>query len=288
MELIIHQLSKHYGNKIANDRIDLKMGQGVYGLLGPNGSGKTTFMRMLCGVLKPTTGEVSFNGIPVTEEEYRDKLGYLPQDYGYYPEFTAKDFLLYLAQLKGLSKERARIKAAELLETVSLSNEAKKKIKTFSGGMKQRLGIAQALLNDPEILILDEPTAGLDPKERVRFRNMISQLGASRIVLLSTHIVSDVEYIADHILIMKQGQIVHEGTMDTVLAGIAGKIWELSAPQQQADKLMSQYTIINIRQENNSVFLRLVAEQKPCDMAVPVTATLEDLYLSYFNQEVVK
>lgn len=288
MELVIRCLSKQYGNKIANDRIDLTMKQGVYGLLGPNGSGKTTLMRMLCGVLTPTAGEVTFDGIPASHEDYRDKLGYLPQDYGYYPEFSARDFLLYLAQLKGLSKEKARMKAAELLEVVSLSGEAKKKIKTFSGGMKQRLGIAQALLNDPQILILDEPTAGLDPKERVRFRNMISQLGASRIVLLSTHIVSDIEYIADQILIMKEGRIIHCGTMDQVLQHIQGKVWEVTVDAQEAEALMTHHTVINIRHEGTKVFLRLTCDGPPNPAATPVTATLEDLYLSYFNQEVTK
>ena len=189
MELIIDRLTKQYENKIAVDRISLKLKEGVYGLLGANGSGKTTLMRMLCGVLKPTSGEVKFGGIDVSEEEYRDSLGYLPQDFGYYPEFTAYDFLLYMGSLKGLTKERAKEKANGLLEFVALSDVAKKKIKTFSGGMKQRLGIAQAILNNPKILILDEPTARLDPKERVRFRNLISQLGKEKIVLLSTHIV---------------------------------------------------------------------------------------------------
>ena len=169
MEVIIDRLTKQYNNKIAVDRISLKLNKGVYGLLGANGSGKTTLMRMLCGVLKPTSGEVKFNGIDVSQEEYRDSLGYLPQDFGYYPEFTAYEFLLYVASLKGLTKQSAKEKAKELIELVALSDSAKKKIKTYSGGMKQRLGIAQAILNNPKLLILDEPTAGLDPKERVRF-----------------------------------------------------------------------------------------------------------------------
>lgn len=210
MELRIDRVTKNYGSKIACDRLSITLGKGVYGLLGANGAGKTTLMRMMCGILSPTSGTISYDGIDVSREEYRDILGYLPQDFGYYPEFTAQDFMMYIAALKGIPKGKAKIKTDELLETVSLKNEAKKKIKTFSGGMKQRLGIAQALLNDPKILVLDEPTAGLDPKERVKFRNIISRMGAERIILLSTHIVSDIEHIANTIMVMKNGQLIHE------------------------------------------------------------------------------
>lgn len=214
MELVINRLSKQYKNKIAADRISITLHKGVYGLLGANGAGKTTLMRIICGILKPDSGTVSFDGIDVSQEEYRSVLGYLPQDFGYYPEFTGKDFLLYMAVLKGLEKPLAKRKADELLNLVSLQNVAKKKIKTYSGGMKQRLGIAQALLNDPKLLILDEPTAGLDPKERVRFRNLIESLGKESIVLLSTHIVSDIEHIADEILMMKEGRMIYSGKWD--------------------------------------------------------------------------
>ena len=214
MELIIDRVSKQYKNKIAVDRVSARLHQGVYGLLGANGAGKTTLMRMLCGILRPTSGTITFDGIDVSEESYRAALGYLPQDFGYYPEFTALDFLLYFAALKGIPKKRARQKADELLTLVSLNDAAHKRIKPFSGGMKQRLGIAQALLNDPRLLILDEPTAGLDPKERVRFRNLIEQLGRDSIVLLSTHIVSDIEHIADQVLLMKDGQLIFQGKYD--------------------------------------------------------------------------
>ena len=211
MELIIDRVSKQYKNRIAVDRVSAKLHQGVYGLLGANGAGKTTLMRMLTGILTPTSGTITFDGMDVSTEDYRGILGYLPQDFGYYPEFTAMDFLLYLAALKGIPKAQAKRRAMELLELVSLQDVSRKKIKTFSGGMKQRLGIAQALLNDPKLLILDEPTAGLDPKERVRFRNLIEQLGKDSIVLLSTHIVSDIEHIADEILLMKDGQLIYQG-----------------------------------------------------------------------------
>ena len=209
MELAIDRLTKQYQNKIAVDRISLRLNTGIYGLLGANGAGKTTLMRMICGILKPTSGTITFDGIDVSEESYRAILGYLPQDFGYYPEFTGEDFLLYMAALKGVRKPQAKRKA--LLELVSLCDVAKKKIKTYSGGMKQRLGIAQALLNQPKVLVLDEPTAGLDPKERVRFRDLIKGLGKDSIVLLSTHIVSDIEHIADDILMMKSGQLIYQG-----------------------------------------------------------------------------
>ena len=276
MELTIDRLTKQYKNKIAVDRISFSLTEGVYGLLGANGAGKTTLMRMLCGILSPTSGEVKFNGIDVTKEEYRDVLGYLPQEFGYYPEFTAMEFLCYMASLKGLTKHRAKEKSEQLLELVSLSEIKKKKIKTFSGGMKQRLGIAQAMLNNPKILILDEPTAGLDPKERVRFRNLISKLGADRIVLLSTHIVSDIENIAGTILIMKEGQIIHKGSFKEIIKVIEGKVFECIVDSSIVENLSAIYPIINIRQEKDRTFLRLVSDEKPSENAVNVKATLED------------
>ncbi|MBO4901005.1 MAG: ABC transporter ATP-binding protein [Lachnospiraceae bacterium] len=211
MILSVDRITKQYKNKLAVDRISFNLTEGVTGLLGANGAGKTTLMRMMSGILTPTSGEISADGIAVQTEEYRSLLGYLPQDFGYYPEFTAREFIRYIAALKGIEKKHARQKTEELLETVGLSDVAGKKIKTFSGGMKQRVGIAQALVNDPAILILDEPTAGLDPKERVRFRNLIADIGKDTIVLFSTHIVSDIEHIASNVLIMRDGQLVHEG-----------------------------------------------------------------------------
>lgn len=283
MELMIDRLSKQYHNKIAVDRISLKLQKGVYGLLGANGAGKTTLMRMICGVLKPTSGTIAFDGVDAGEESYRDALGYLPQDFGYYPEFSAMDFMYYMASLKGLTKAQAKARTKELLEKFSLTDVAKKKIKTFSGGMKQRLGIAQTLLNNPSILVLDEPTAGLDPKERVRFRNLISQLGKDRIVLLSTHIVSDVEHIANTILVMKNGQMLHCGSLETIIKAIDGKVFECSVDNKTAETLVRHYPVINLRTEDKNVLLRLICNEKPHAAAVNVAATLEDLYLYYFS-----
>lgn len=209
MELIVDRLTKQYQNKIAVDRINLKLNCGIYGLLGENGAGKTTFIRMLCGILKPTNGTVTFDGMDVSSEEYRAILGYLPQEFGYYPDFTGMDFLLYMSSLKGLTKTTAKRKAIKLFELVNLSDCAKKKIKTYSGGMKQRLGIAQALLNDPKVIILDEPTAGLDPKERVRFRNLIKELGKDSIILLSTHIVCYNVYGQQQKSVLRKGGYIY-------------------------------------------------------------------------------
>lgn len=212
MELNIDRVTKQYGPKIAVDRISLTLKPGVTGLLGANGAGKTTLMRMLCGILRPTSGSISLDGLDVSTEGYRAVLGYLPQDFGYYPSFSALDFLLYLGALKGMERKQAKERSMELLEVVGLGEVARKKIRTYSGGMKQRLGIAQALLNRPKLLILDEPTAGLDPKERVRFRTLIEEQGKESIVLLSTHIVSDVEHIAGRILMVKDGQLIYDGS----------------------------------------------------------------------------
>ena len=286
MELRLDRLTKQYKQKLAVDRIDLELKCGVYGLLGANGAGKTTLMRMICDIQEPTSGEIFCNGQNIREmgEEYRDRLGYLPQNFGYYPEFTAYKFLLYIASLKGLGKEQAAVRAQYLLEMVGLADQKKQKIKTFSGGMKQRLGIAQAMLNEPEILILDEPTAGLDPKERVRFRNLISSFSKDKIVLLSTHIVSDVEYIADEILVMKDGRLIHRGAPEVVTQEAKGLVWECKVESKDAERYIEQYNVGNLKNVGDKTTLRIISDTCPCEGAVEAEPTLEDLYLYYFSE----
>lgn len=284
MELSLNCLAKHYGNKIAVDGVSAVLKPGVYGLLGANGAGKTTLMRMLCAVLESTSGEVLFNGKEITKmgADYRNILGYLPQDFGYYPNYTAMEFLIYISVLKGIPKSIAGKRSKELLDEVGLSHAANKKMKTFSGGMKQRVGIAQALLNNPDILILDEPTAGLDPKERVRFRNLISEYAGDKIVILSTHIVSDVEAIADEVLLMKKGRFVLQGTVQELTERANGKVWEVTVPAKEVRRWQVNTTVANLRHEGKEVVLRIVSDHRPAEQAVPCEAALEDLYLYYF------
>ena len=288
MELKTCGLTKQFGSKTAVKDLNITLTNGVYGLLGANGAGKTTLMRLLCNLQAPTSGQIFLGGknIAGLGERYRALLGYLPQYFGYYPDFSALDFLFYVSALKGLEEKAARKKSKELLEAVGLSREAKQKIKTFSGGMKQRLGIAQAMLNDPHILILDEPTAGLDPKERVRFRNLISAFSKDRIVILSTHIVSDVEFVAEDIIMMKAGQVLHFGNPQKIVSEIDGKVWECTVPTDSAEKYAAAYNTSNLRHtgENRTV-LRIIADCPPMKNAVRVQPTLEDLYLFYFKGE---
>ena len=255
--------------------------------MGANGAGKTTLMRMLCAVLESTSGEVLLDGKEITSmgADYRNVLGYLPQDFGYYPNYTAVEFLMYIAALKGIPKNVAKKRVTELLEVVDLSHVANKKVKTFSGGMKQRVGIAQALLNNPKILILDEPTAGLDPKERVRFRNLLSEYAGDKIVILSTHIVSDIEAIADEVLLMKKGKFVLQGTVPELIHKANGKVWELSVSPQEARQWQTKTTVANLRHEGKEIILRIISDNMPSERAVPCEATLEDLYLFYFPTE---
>lgn len=286
MELQLQGLCKKYGTAYAVDHVDVRFTPGVYGLLGANGAGKTTLMRMICGILKPTAGEIRFNGRPIETlgELYRAHLGYMPQDFGFYPDFTAREFLRYMAAVKGLSPREAKDRTEQLLLLVNLRDAADKRIKSYSGGMRQRLGIAQAELNDPAILILDEPTAGLDPKERVRFRNLISDFAKEKIVILSTHIVSDVSYIADTILMMRQGRFLLQEPMDTVTNRMRGKVWEVLVEQREAAAYSGRFSVVNLRHENDLVRLRIVAETPPGENAIPAEPGLEDLFLYLFGE----
>ncbi|WP_300713905.1 ABC transporter ATP-binding protein [uncultured Acetatifactor sp.] len=286
LELTLEGVTKKYGDKKAVSGVSCTLGQGVYGLLGANGSGKTTLLRMICGILEATEGSIRYGGSRIGElgAEYRRVLGYLPQDFGYYPEFTAKRFLLYLAALKAMPKEEAEARTEELLEMVELTREKGKKIKTFSGGMIRRLGIAQALLNSPEILILDEPTAGLDPRERIRFRNIISSLSKCRTIILSTHIVSDVEYIADEILLMKEGALLATGDMGRMLEMVRGKVWECIVKPEDTERYQAYFNVSNLRNTEEGVRLRIVSDTRPMEEAQPADPDLEDVYLYHFRE----
>lgn len=287
MELELNNLSRKFGDFTAVDHLNLTMASGVYGLLGVNGAGKTTLMRMLCTLLKPTSGSITCNGKDIfkMDSEYRQILGYLPQDFGFYPEFTVKDYLLYIAAIKGIPPAVAKKRVRELVPQVGLTKAANKKMKELSGGMKRRVGIAQAMLNNPEILILDEPTAGLDPNERIRFRNLISELSEERLVLLSTHIVSDIEYTANEIWLMKDGKIMHTGTADEIINSMPGSVWECFVNKNMVSDFMGKYKISNMKSEPNGVELRIISQEKPFTDARCVEASLEDVFLYYFGEK---
>lgn len=287
MELELRNLTKNFGDFTAVNEINLTMTNGVYGLLGVNGAGKTTLMRMLCTLLHPTSGSITYNGNDIfqMDGEYRKLLGYLPQDFGFYPEFSVRDYLLYIATIKGIRPVVAKKRVKELIAKVGLSKVANKKMKKLSGGMKRRAGIAQAMLNNPKILILDEPTAGLDPNERIRFRNLISELSEDRLVLLSTHIVSDIEYVANEIWLMKDGRLVREGTLTEIIDSMPDKVWICQVEHEMVSEMMKKYKVSNMKSEPNGVQLRLIAEEKPFLDAVRVEATLEDVFLYFFGEK---
>ena len=286
MALILDGLTKTFSSFPAVNNLSYTMDTGVYGLLGVNGAGKTTLMRMLCTLLTPTSGTITWDGQDIFSlgSAYRNLLGYLPQDFGYYPDFSVQDYLLYIASIKGLRPATARQRMQNLLEQVGLTQVRRQKMKKLSGGMKRRAGIAQAMLNDPKILILDEPTAGLDPKERIRFRNLISELAENRLVLLSTHIVSDVEYIADQILLMKDGSLGHHGTSQQLLAAAPTQVWTCTISRAQADQLLHQYPVVNLKTLPQGVQLRVLSQTPPTPEAHPAEMTLEDLFLHYFGE----
>lgn len=287
MELKTTKLTKQFGDFTTVDHMDLTMTNGVYGLLGVNGAGKTTLMRMLCTLLPPTSGSITCDGKDIFRmgADYRRLLGYLPQDFGFYPEFTVRDYLLYIASLKGLRPAVAKKRARDLIFQVGLSKAADKKMKKLSGGMKRRAGIAQAMLNDPKILILDEPTAGLDPNERIRFRNLISELSEERLVLLSTHIVSDVEYIANEIWLMKDGRLLRRGTAQGLIDSMAENVWKCFTDRSDVSALIKQHPVSNIRTEPHGVELRILSAEKPLPGAVMTEANLEDVFLYYFGEK---
>ena len=289
MEITLEHVSKHFKDrkniKKAVDDVSLHLTPGVWGLLGANGSGKTTLMRMICGIMKPSTGRICYDGVETDNlgDSYRDIIGYLPQEFGFYPEFTVQQYLEYISALKGLADRQARQKIDELLVQLSLEDVRRKRIIKLSGGMKRRAGIGQALLNDPEFLVLDEPTSGLDPGERVRFRNLLSELAHDRIVLISTHIVSDVEYIATRNAIMKNGKILQTGTTPELVAQMEGKVFEAEIDPRQLAEWDHKVQIVNLRNESDgSVSLRYLGNQNDIPNAFPAEPRLEDLYLELF------
>jgi len=285
LKLNIRHVSRIYKHKKAIDDVCCELTPGVYGLIGPNGAGKTTLVRMLADVLRPTSGHIEVNGerTQALGERYRGLLGYLPQDCGFYSYFTANRFLKYMASLKGIGKREVDGRINELLKLVSLEEQKHQKIGKFSGGMKRRLGIAQALLNDPKILILDEPTAGLDPKERIRFRNLLSDISGERIVLLSTHIISDIEYIAKEILILKDGRLARQEAPEAILRELEGKVWTINAAARQLPELSACYMVGNVQRRGDMIEARVIAEERPEGTAVAQQPRLEDIYLYYFG-----
>lgn len=287
MELKLSEVTKEFRDLRAVDTVSYTMTNGVYGLLGVNGAGKTTLMRMLCTLLKPTAGSVTWDGKDIfsMDGEYRKLLGYLPQEFGFYPDFTVWDYLMYIASIKGIRPVVAKQRVDFLIRHVGLGNAKNKKMKKLSGGMKRRAGIAQAMLNDPKILILDEPTAGLDPNERIRFRNLVSELAEERIVLLSTHIVSDVEYIANDILLMKDGQIVLSGTAEELVASMPERVFSCTLTREQVSDYMKKYKVANVKTVSGGTELRILSTVPPTEGAVPEATSLEDVFLYYFGEK---
>ena len=280
MTLVIEHLGRRYGDRWAISDLSLVCDGGMLGLVGPNGAGKTTLMRIIATLLPPTTGTVRWNGldVAVSGQEIRARLGYLPQQFGVYPEFSGRRFLRYLAALKGLTRPRRDRRVDEVLELVNLEADADRRLSTYSGGMLQRIGIAQALLNDPDLLVVDEPTAGLDPSERVRFRTLLAGLTANRLVILSTHIVSDVEAVAGRLVIMRGGTVVADTSPEALLAAAAGSVWAVSVDPAAATRLQATDTVSGMVSDGRRVTVRIVSRTPPAG-AWAVEPTLEDAYL---------
>ena len=282
MSIELTGIKKSYGKKEVLHGVDLSFGQGVFGLLGPNGAGKTTLMSIMTGLLEASAGDVKYGGVSVTDKksEYLKRLGFLTQYPGYYKNYTAWDFLEYMSVLKGI-KGNNRKQIDSLLEFVNLTDAAWQKLGAFSGGMLRRVGLAQTLLGEPEAIILDEPTAGLDPIERIRLRNLLSEIAVNRTVIIATHIVSDIEYIANEVILLFGGKVKAQGAPETLVAEAANKVWLVHASPEEVDEYVKKYKISNILSEENSFALRLVSEEKPCEAAIGVLPNLEDVFLWY-------
>lgn len=281
MELQVEHLCKSYGKKEALQDVSFTLRKGIYGLLGENGAGKSTLMRMMATVDFPTKGNIWYGGKDIfgMDEGCRSLIGYMPQDYSVYPGFTAKDFLEYMGVLKGIPRTKLKDRIMEILEFVNLSEAADKKVKTFSGGMKRRIGIAQAIINEPEILILDEPTAGLDPRERIRFSNIISDMGKDKIVLLSTHIVSDIEAVATELVVVKKGKVLETGNVDELVRKVRGQVWETVVSQEVYQQLRKERSVIHLKQMGREVQVRFAGDEYPGAEGRQAEPTLEDYYV---------
>ncbi|MCJ7842700.1 ABC transporter ATP-binding protein [Lederbergia sp. NSJ-179] len=287
MKLKIENITHQYKDFYALKNVNCELSPGIYGLLGPNGAGKSTLMRILVDVIAPTKGRVVYNNheISTLGSRYRDLLGYLPQNFVGYRHFTAEEFLNYVANLKGLDKQSAQIQVKQLLELVGLADVKRKKLRGFSGGMTRRVGIAQALLNDPDILILDEPTAGLDPSERIRLRGILSKLAKNKIIILSTHIVSDIEYVADEVLLLKDGEFIEKAPPNQLLDQLNNQVWQVQIADNQLAMFSAKYAISNVHQQGANIEIRLISQEKPSPSAINVEPRMEDLYVSYFGTQ---
>lgn len=283
MKVTFHEISKQYKGKYALKNFTSKLENGVYGLLGANGAGKTTLINIFVGILKSDKGQVLINDVDVRNLgiDFLSHIGYLPQYPQFYKNFEVMDFLRYMCVLKDIPKEQGEKRAKELLDIVNLSDASTKKIGALSGGMRQRVGIVQAMLNNPDILILDEPTAGLDPQERIRFRNLITKFSENRIVLLATHIVSDVEYIANQVILLKDGQLLKQDSPQALACGIQGKVWTVTVTDETIGEKLDQLKISNMMRDHNGIHLRVIDDEKPDPHAVNVQPNLEDVFLYY-------
>ncbi|WP_047983746.1 ABC transporter ATP-binding protein [Ornithinibacillus californiensis] len=285
--LVVNNVSKNYGDFTALKNINLEFGSGVYGLLAPNGAGKTTLIKMLVTLISPSKGEILYNGTDITslDEEYREVLGFLPQQFGYYKHYSPKSYLMYLAALKGIEKKVAQEKITELLDKVALSDVANKKMRKFSGGMIQRVGIAQALLNDPKIVILDEPTAGLDPKERARFRQLLTELSRDRLIIISTHIVSDIESIANEMVMIKNQELLYKDSVENICNTLDGAVYETTITNDELASFRANHVLLSEKQEQSKMLVRFVHKGESKEDWTVKNPHLEDVFLYEYRDD---
>ena len=289
MKLVLDKITKSYGKNKALSEFSAELTPGVYALLGPNGSGKSTLLNIITDNLKADSGKIYYNDEDIYKlgAKFREKLGFMPQYPGLYGSFTAEKFLWYMAALKGMNKKDAEAEIKEVLDAVELSDVSNYRISTFSGGMKQRLALAQAVLGEPSILILDEPTAGLDPKQRIAIRNYISRISFDKIVIIATHVVPDIEYIAKSVIMLKKGVIADNAAPSELLRKIDGSVWRVKTTEDNVQKYQNEYKVTNILKDDDGVSVRILSETKPSEDAIKVSPTLDDYYLHIFGESSV-